>query len=206
MILQRMLNSIFLLYILMAIPSYELVADLFYKERYHAQMMHISGIVSIQFLVLSTAITPLTLLMKRFEFGIIVGRWLIKRRRDFGLASFYYAALHVIHYVREDGDLVNVYLSAYDFELAVGWIAFFIFLLLAITSNTWSITALGKKWKLLHRFTYLGIATTFIHWFLFDFFWNEPIFWTVLLVIAKGVHLWFRRRSLRLKPVSSGTA
>ncbi len=203
MIIQRLINSIFLLYVLMAIPSYELVADLIYKERYHAEMMHISGIVSTQFLVLSTAITPMILLLKRFEYGVIIGRWLLKRRRDFGLASFYYAVLHLIHYIREDGDLENIYLSAYDFELTVGWLAILIFLILAITSNMWFINTLGRKWKQLHRLTYLGIIATFIHWFLFDFFWDEPILWLVLLCIAKGIHLWFRRKSIRLKTATT---
>ena len=188
--MHRTLNSIFLLYIIMAIPSYELVIDLFQGDRYYAQMMHTSGVVSIFLLGLSLSVTPAVMLVKHLPVGMIgLGRWLIIRRRHFGLGSFYYTCLHLIHYIRQVGDLEVVAYEALDFELAVGWAAFLIFAALALTSNNASRKYLKTKWKHLHQLVYLGTAFTFIHWLLFDFFLDQALIWLAVLTIIKVAHI-----------------
>ena len=187
--MQRALHSVFLLYAVMAIPSYELVSDLVYGDRYYAQMMHTSGVISIFLLVLTLAITPLTLLMKHLPWGLAVGRWLITRRRYFGLGSFYYASLHLIHYTRQINDMENVLYEAFDFELTIAWLALLIFAALAITSNNASVSRLKSNWKRLHQWIYPATALTFGHWLLFDFFLDQVLGWLAVLVIIKAIHI-----------------
>jgi len=187
--MQRVLHSVFLLYAVMAIPSYELVIDLVLGDRYYAQMMHTSGVISIYLLVFSMAITPITLLIKRLPWGLAVGRWLIPRRRYFGLGSFYYASLHLIHYIRQIGDLENVLYEAFDFELTIAWLAFLIFTALAVTSNNTSVRWLKSNWKRLHLWIYPAAALTFGHWLLFDFFLDQALGWLAVLIVIKAIHI-----------------
>ncbi|MBL4749882.1 MAG: hypothetical protein JKX71_04745 [Amylibacter sp.] len=187
--MRRTLNSVLLLYIIMAIPSYELVIDLWQSDRYYAQMMHTSGVVSIFLLGLSLTVTPALMLVKHLPISIALGRWLLPRRRHFGLGSFYYASLHLVHYIRQVDDLEVVAYEALDYELTIGWLAFLIFAALALTSNNASQKYLKTKWKHLHRLTYLGTALTFAHWLLFDFFLDQALTWLAVLVVIKATHI-----------------
>lgn len=192
--MQRALHSVFLLYAVMAIPSYELVIDLVYGDRYYAQMMHSSGVISIYLLVFSIAITPLTLLIKHLSWGLAISRWLIPRRRYFGLGSFYYAILHLIHYIRQINDIENVFYEALDFELTIAWLALLIFTALAVTSNNASVRWLKSNWKRLHQWIYPATALTFCHWLLFDFFLDQALGWLAVLVVIKAIHIGINRR------------
>lgn len=190
----RTLNSVFFLYIIMAIPSYELVIDLWQGDRYYAQMMHTSGVVSIFLLTLSLTVTPAIMLLRYFPASLPLNRWLRIRRRHFGLGSFYYASLHLIHYIRHVDDLEVLVYEALDFELTIGWIALLIFATLAITSNNLSQSYLKTKWKRLHQLTYLGTALTFTHWLLFDFFLDQALTWLAVLAVIKSIHIGIRYR------------
>ena len=199
--MHRTLNSVLLLYIIMAIPSYEMTIDLWHNDRYYAQMMHTSGVVSIFLLGLSLSVTPALMLLKHLPIGITLGRWLLPRRRHFGLGSFYYASLHLIHYIRQVDDLEVVVYEAIDFELTIGWIAFAIYAALAITSSNASQRYLKTRWKSIHRLTYLGTALTFTHWLLFDFFLDQVLTWLAVLVLIKAIHAWidYARKKLEIK-------
>ncbi len=190
----RTLNSVFLLYIIMVIPSYELVIDLWQGDRYYAQMMHTSGVVSTFLLALSLTVTPTIMLLRYFPTSNPLSRWLRIRRRYFGLGSFYYASLHLIHYIRQVDDLEVLVYEALDFELAIGWVALLIFAALAITSNNASQSHLKTKWKRLHQLTYLGTALTFTHWMLFGFFLDQALTWMAVLVVIKSIHIGIKYR------------
>jgi sulfoxide reductase heme-binding subunit YedZ len=190
--MRRAFQSVFLFYLVMLIPSYELVSDLIWGDKYYARMMHVSGVISTYLLVLSLAITPITLLIKRWSWGIRLSRWLLLRRRYFGLGSFYYACLHLIHYLREINDIENVFYEAFDFELAIAWIALLILTLLAITSNNASARLLKAKWKQLHLLAYPGTALIFAHWLLFDFFPDQALNWLAAAIAIKSIHFGVR--------------
>jgi sulfoxide reductase heme-binding subunit YedZ len=190
--MRRAFQSVFLFYLVMLIPSYELVLDLIWGDKYYARMMHVSGVISIYLLVLSLAITPITLLIKRWSWGITLSRWLLRRRRYLGLGSFYYAYLHLIHYLREINDIENVFYEAFDFELAIAWIALLILTLLAITSNNASARLLKAKWKQLHLLAYPGTALIFAHWLLFDFFPDQALNWLAAAIAIKSIHFGVR--------------
>lgn len=181
-----------LLYALMLWPARHLISDLFVQEWLYAQMMHDSGVIAVQVLALSLAVTPVTLLLGRVPPLRGLGRWLLRRRRDFGLVSFIYAALHALHYIRERGDLDTILAELTLFDIALGWAAFVIFLSLAVTSNKTSKRWLGRRWKMLHRMTYLGAALSLWHWLLFDFFTDEALNWLAVLLGLKTAHAGLR--------------
>jgi sulfoxide reductase heme-binding subunit YedZ len=149
-------------------------------------------------------VTPLTFLLKKWALGISVSRWLLPRRRHFGLGSFYYASLHLVHYIRQTNDMENMFYEALDFELTIAWIAFLIFTVLAITSNNISVKFLKTRWKKMHNLVYIATALTFGHWLLYDFFPDEALTWIAILVGIKAVHIGYKfyRRRMNITPLT----
>lgn len=171
-----------------------MIADLWLNEWYYPELMHQSGLYSVQLLVATLLITPIIFLLKFNARSIPVARWLLRRRRNFGVASFSYALLHVIFYIREIGEFRLILLESVDLELATGWFAFAIFLVLAVTANEWSVRKLLRLWKRLHRWVYPAAAAIFVHWVLLEFFIPVPLYWFVPLIIARVLHLLMKRR------------
>ncbi len=194
----RILNSVNLLYVIMALPSYGLLFGLINGDRYYVEMMYTSGVYAIYLLVFSLAITPLSYLLKPLKSGKSLGRWLLARRRYFGLGSFYYLCLHLIYYIRQVNDALNVFYESLDLPLTVAWGAFGIFLMLALTSNNQSVRKLGKAWKPLHRLAYLGAILSIWHWLLFAFFPQTALTWLGILAATKAAHLgiYLRRKKI----------
>jgi len=59
------------------------------------------------------------------------------------------------------GQLVN---ELADIAILTGWIAFFIFIPLAITSTDAAVKRMGAAWKKLQRLVYLAAIMAFVHW------------------------------------------
>jgi glycine betaine catabolism B len=124
--------------------------------------LHVTGILSLVFLLLSLSITPL-----RWLTGW--GGW-IACRRALGLYGFFYAVLHVSIYVALDRELSiastfrEIWLRRF---LQVGTVAVFLMLPLAITSTNAMIQKLGaKRWKQLHRLAYVVAALGIVHYYM----------------------------------------
>ncbi|WAT16758.1 ferric reductase-like transmembrane domain-containing protein [Aurantiacibacter sp. MUD11] len=109
-------------------------------------------------------VTPLRLLRKA-DWTM----WLMRRRRDLGVASFAYAAGHLIVYVWNKASLEAVLGEAGSPEILTGWLALALFLPLAVTSNDKYLRALKRSWKKLHRLVYPAAVLTFVHWVLTAF-------------------------------------
>tara|TARA_B100000678_G_C17958669_1_gene402227 strand:- start:294 stop:662 length:369 start_codon:yes stop_codon:yes gene_type:complete len=88
----------------------------------------------------------------------------MKRRRDLGVASFGYALMHTVIYLWKKGSAELVLAELDQKFIVVGWLAFALFLPLAITSNDASMRALKRRWKTLHRLVYPAAILTFLHW------------------------------------------
>ena len=190
-VLKRLLTSKYLLWFALAIPAWPFVVDFILQNLYSAEAMYRTGVISVQLLVLTLAITPATQVLKRWHYGgsknkVIIG-WLLQRRRHFGVASFVYAVIHTILYLIESGGFDIVWREAKTIEYGFGWIAFIVMLPLALTSNNASMKLLGKRWKQLQMLVYALVATTFIHWFSFGFFIGLGLFWLGLIVLVKLV-------------------
>jgi len=121
-----------------------------------------TGVLAILFLILSLAITPLAQYFKL--------SWSIKHRRWLGLWSFYYALIHLMAYAVFDKELAFLSILL-DIKkrpfILLGFIGFLIMLPLAITSTNSMIRKMGgKKWKNLHKLTYIVAIVTAIHYWL----------------------------------------
>ncbi len=193
-ILKHLLNAKYVLWFVLSIPAWPFIIDFFMQELYSAEAMYRTGVISVQLLVFTLAITPVTQLLKRWVYGysktkIIIG-WLLQRRRNFGVASFVYAVIHTMLYLIETGEFDIVWQEAKTIEYGFGWIAFVVLLPLALTSNNTSMKRLGKRWKQLQQLVYVLVVVTFIHWFGFGFFVESGVFWLSLIIVAKLVQLY----------------
>lgn len=121
-----------------------------------------TGEWSVRLLILTLAITPLSLMFK----GQGWIRWLMRRRRYFGVASFAYAALHTAFYIWDIRSLDRILFVAERFYAWSGWLAMGLMIVLALTSNNASQRLLASNWKHLQRLTYIVAIFTAIHWVL----------------------------------------
>jgi sulfoxide reductase heme-binding subunit YedZ len=132
---------------------------------YYGEYLHWTGVQSARLLLLTLAITPLLRLSPRTA-GI---RWLMRRRRDVGLVTFFYALAHTVAYLVRKGDLQLIVNEGLEVGMATGWIAFLVFIALAATSNDVSVRSLGRNWRSLHSSVYVAAILTYLHWVLTAF-------------------------------------
>jgi hypothetical protein len=93
------------------------------------QLLHPSGEFAARFMIITMMITPLVMWLK----GWRGPRWLMKRRRYLGVATFGYALLHTLFYLLDLGTLALSGNEISKLYIWTGWLAFFIFVPLAIT-------------------------------------------------------------------------
>ncbi len=132
---------------------------------YYGEYLHWTGVQSARLLLLTLAITPLLRILPRTA----AIRWLMKRRRDFGLVTFAYAVAHTIAYLVRKGDLQLIASEGLEAGLLTGWIALLAFIALAVTSNDASVRVMGRKWRSLHKAVYVAAILTYLHWVLTAF-------------------------------------
>ena len=143
---------------------------------FYGEYLHLTGHWSVYLLLVVLAITPL-----RGLFPVAgLPRWLLLQRRDIGIAVFVYAAAHTVAYCLRLGVVGEIIGAAVELPLLTGWVAFFVFLALAISSNDISVRAMGSNWRILHRAVYPAAVLAALHWVLTAF---DPAFgYGVLLV------------------------
>jgi len=149
----------------------------------YGQVIHQTGLWSAGLLVAVLAITPLRNVLRPVAS-------LGPHRRAMGVASFAYAALHTVVYLERKWGADLILKEGLEPSLATGWLAFAIFVLLAVTSNDRSVRTLGRTWKRLHRWVYGATILMFAHWWLESF---DPIVGYILAGILVAIQL------LRLK-------
>ena len=164
--IKAVLNSPWFFWAVIALPSIGMIAGAFGSNDLEP-LLHPTGEFAARFMIIAMMLTPLRLLFPKA--GWI--SWLMKRRRYLGVAAFGYAALHTLYYVIDLGSLSAVLSDAGKFGIWTRWLAFLIFVPLAMTSNDMSLRALGPRWKTLQRFVYPAAVATLLHWI---FVHNEP--------------------------------
>ncbi len=156
------------------------------------ELEHFSGEWALRLLACSLAVTPL----------IKLTRWgfLIPERRFLGLATFYWAALHLSIYIGLDmffdvSDIVEDVLK--HLYITVGMLSFLLMVPLAITSTKGWIKRLGgKKWNALHRLVYVSAVAGCVH-----YIWGvkkdveEPIMYASVFVVLFAFRLLWKRGS-----------
>ncbi len=153
-----------LLWIALALPAAGLIYGYAAGALSYGEFIHYSGDLSVQILIVTLAATPLRLLAPG-GFSL----WLMRRRRDFGVASFCYAALHLAVYVLRKADAALILEEGIEPGLLTGWIALAIMTPLALTSNDASVRALKRAWKRLHLLVYPAAVLALAHWVLTAF-------------------------------------
>ncbi len=144
-----------------------------------------TGMVAIIFLVLATAVTPLS---QQFKWS-----WIIKHRRWLGLWSFYYGCLHFLgsSYLEQGLDIAIIGKDILKRPfILLGFMAFLCMVPLAITSSNGMIKRMGgKKWKSLHKLTYAIAILAAIHYWMIV---KSDVFYPALFAGLFAVFLSFR--------------
>lgn len=146
---------------------------------------HETGELTIRFLWISLALTPLRWLLKQ--------TWPVRLRRMLGLFAFFYLSLHVFTYFVLDLQLSITALGEDLLErpyILAGSVGFLILLPLAITSPRRMARRLGKRWIALHRWVYIAAAAGVVHYvWLAKGDLIEPYVYLVLLIGLLAVRL-----------------
>lgn len=149
------------LWILLSVPALGMVSALLGDDvRAFHRLLHPTGEFAARFMIISMLATPLLLLTK----GATWARWLKSNRRYFGVAAFFYAALHTYVYLVDKGSIDRVLEQATEFDMAMGWLAMLVFIPLAATSMDYAVRKLGRNWKPVQRLTYAAAVLTLLHW------------------------------------------
>jgi sulfoxide reductase heme-binding subunit YedZ len=142
-----------------------------------------TGMLTLIFLTITLAVTP-----ARKITGL---NWLVKFRRMLGLFAFFYGFLHLMTYLWFDryfnlksvpGDV-----AARPF-IAIGMLAFFLMVPLAITSTNKMIKRLGgKRWNKLHKLVYAaGVAGALHFWLLVKSDTRLPLTFGFIILLLLG--------------------
>jgi len=154
----------------------------------------VTGLTGLILLLVTLAVTPLRRLTGWND--------LIRFRRMLGLWAFSYVVLHFLIYLVFE-HFFSLELIAEDIlerpYVTVGFLAFLILILLAVTSTRGWIRRLGgKRWGRLHQMIYVAAALAVLH-----FLWlvkldtREPVIYGLVLVALLGARI--RRRAKREK-------
>lgn len=148
-------------------------------------LVHSAGEYGLWLLMLVMLARPLLVVAKRRELMLI--------RRALGVACFVYILLHVMLYVATylgfslQALLEDLYKRPY---IIVGSLAFALALIMAVTSNNYSVRALGRRWGKIHRSIYLMSILVCIHiiWQV-KFDYGEAVMYTTFFIIMLLVRL-----------------
>ncbi|HEY0460740.1 MAG TPA: protein-methionine-sulfoxide reductase heme-binding subunit MsrQ [Pyrinomonadaceae bacterium] len=157
-----------------------------------------TGVLTLAFLLITLSVTP-----ARKYFG-----WnnLVKFRRMLGLFAFFYGFLHLVTYSIFDKSLSPSAIVADVWQrpfIAVGMLAFFLLIPLAVTSTRGMIKRLGgKNWARLHKLTYVIAILGVVHFWMIV---KSDVFYPLLFGIALAILLFYRIYNARqkLKPAKA---
>lgn len=175
-----------IIWLAMSIPAVVILWRFNVDAISYGQVIHQTGLWSTGLLALALAVTPFRALFRGKSWPLALQR----HRRAIGVASFGYAALHTATYLERKWGYGYIWKEAQSVELGTGWIAFAIFLALAVTSNDASVRLLKRRWKTLHRWVYLATALVFAHWVLTAVDPMTPSVCAILLALGCCARWW----------------
>lgn len=151
-----------------------------------------TGVLTLVFLLITLAVTPLRKM----------SGWnnLIKFRRMLGLYAFFYGFLHLITYGIFDKNFNFSAIAGDVWQrpfIAVGMLAFFLLIPLALTSTGGMIKRLGgKNWARLHKLSYLIAILGVIHfWMIVKSDLTYPFFFAFILALLLGYRIYSSLKS-----------
>jgi len=148
-----------------AVPAAILARD-YYRAELGANPLefvtHTTGILTLTFLMLTLAVTPLRKLFRL--------PWTVQLRRTLGLYAFFYGTAHLIAYMWFDkffairAIITDVGKRPF---IAFGMTGFTLMVPLAVTSTNAMVKRLGgRRWNQLHRLIYPAAIAGVIHYYL----------------------------------------
>jgi len=188
----QFLNSRKALAIVLSLCILPFVLELFNQPWTHRQYNHFlrdTGEWSARLLIITLLISPLRILFKKNEFL----RWMNRQKRIFGVFTFIFSSVHLTGYFIENDTAQAVFSDLSEPMVLFGWIAFLIFIPLAITSNNASIRLMkGKNWKNIQRAVYIAAVLIFLHWLLGErhLHWIPVLTHFTPLIILEGYRIW----------------
>ena len=141
-----------------------------------------SGTWALVGLLLTLTVTPLQTVLRQPA--------LVRVRRTLGLATFVYAFVHMLAWAWWDQglSLTLMWEDVLDRPfVAFGFAAFVLLLVLALTSNQWSMRALKRRWKRVHQSIYVITFAVLVHYWLHKVGKND--FSQVLVYVSIAVVL-----------------
>lgn len=124
------------------------------------KLLHQTGEIGVWTLGAVLALTPLRVLFPRA--GIVAA--LNRHRRAIGVAACVYGLLHLACHVLYEGDADALWRSLGKPFIWFGLAGLTVLVVLAVTSNHWSMRRLGgRNWKRLHRLAYVAAALLILH-------------------------------------------
>ena len=184
------LSSRYFFWLILALPAALQTARYWQGAMVYGEYLHWTGQLAAQLLIVTIAITPLRLAFPARR----AVQWLMRRRRYVGVAVFGYSLLHTLAYLGRARDLAGILEEAVQIAIGTGWIALVIFLLLAATSNDYSLRRLGRTWKRLHITIHVAAPLTFAHWILTAFDPLAGILHLAVLALLEACRVWQARR------------
>jgi methionine sulfoxide reductase heme-binding subunit len=160
------------------------------------RLLHVSGEIAIWTLGAVLSLTPLRVLFPR---SAIVNA-LNRHRRYIGVSACMYGLVHFLCHVFYQGDWEDLLQSFTKPFTWFGLAGLSILVLLALTSNNWSVHKLGgKRWKLLHRLSYIAAIVLIYHqsiagkghWYIARWL----LFSLLTLQAARLTKYWLKRRT-----------
>lgn len=191
---QPAVDTVYLFWALLALPALYFV----YHDLTHGKpepYLRWTGLVSCWLLIVSMMITPLIMALGTRDWLI----WLKARRRYIGVASFGYAALHLVFWLKHATPM-SFLKSFMRVEVLPGWIAFVLMAAMAWTSTDRAVREMGPRWKRLQRWVYPAAVLTFVHWILTTEHRVEAVAYSAPLILLS---IW---RILRGRARRSGRA
>ena len=179
-----------LLWALLAVPAVLIAIGYARGDLFYGKIIHITGDTSVRLLIVTLAASPAIMLFPRAAWAV----WLIRHRREFGVASFAYALLHTLVYVGRKADFSLIVSEGRNPGLLTGWLSLVLMLLLAITSNDVSVRLLRAAWKRLHWLVYPAAALTLAHWLLEAFDLTPALIQGGLIVVLVAARFVLARR------------
>jgi sulfoxide reductase heme-binding subunit YedZ len=184
----KFLNSKYFAWLVLALPMVLMVNAWLTGDLFYGEMIHASGEFSARLAMLTLAITPFRLMLPNARWPL----WLLHRRRYLGVAAFAYALLHTVVYIDRKRDLGLIVDEGLEFAMWTGWVAFLIFIILAVTSNDTSVRVLRRTWKKIHRWIYVAALLLFAHWIFTAFDFVPGLIHFAILMALETYRLWKR--------------
>ena len=125
----------YLLWVILTVPAIAFTFQYLSGAALSGELLHPTGEFSARFMIIAMIATPLQLLFQKLNWSMTVPRWLIRYRRAFGVAAFGYALLHTLLYIADVGTWSGMVDEFTKLGIWTGWVAFAIFIPLAMTSN-----------------------------------------------------------------------